>query len=486
MKRLLGTLLLLMVLLTPALSQAARPLTRPQILVWDHAAPTELRRALRAYADSAAQGDSQARLDAGEALQFLGNSYERDGLPDSALVAYRRAVALRGNRQERLAYVDLLLTRGTAEAVREARGAMVDELSQALGEPPSVLAHLHARNAWVLARDGQPDSALSAVTDGALPLAREPQWAKRFARIALDAGREDLAWRIALPAAVRSRGTDTVAMELLRRSATTGGPTMDAPGVVAREVAKRDTNDTRLRFALGARRVIVRTADRFPLTVTFVPALATSRPRVALLIAQPGDTLAAFDSLVVQMARGGIAVAILDPRGARGSVAASAPGTDAALGHERAWLERTARDARETLDALVRLKLVAPSRAMIGATGAVALAAARAAELDARFAAVMLVAPAPAPVDRGALRAALARSQARLFVQVAPEDVETMLFADRLAESLPIQQTRVADTGLGGRGAAIFRADPKAVGRVLSWWKDVPLRRPAPPPARPR
>ena len=96
---------------------------------------------------------------------------------------------------------------------------------------------------------------------------------------------------------------------------------------------------------------------------------------------------------------------------------------------------------------------------------------------------IVVVRARPAP---RALRASLARSQARLFVQVAPEDVETMLLADRLAESLPIQQTRVADTGQSGRSAAIFRADPKAVGRLLSWWKDVPLRRPATPPARPR
>ncbi len=486
MKRVLRTLVVLIPLLLPAQVHAARPLTRPQILLWDNGTPLELRRALRAYADSAASGEPQARLDAGEALNFLGSSYERDGLPDSAIVHYRRAVALRGDRQERLAFADLLLARGTPESVREARGVIADELGQALGEPPLPLAHLYARHAWALARGGQPDSALAAVTDGALPLSREPQWGKRFAAIALDAARGDLAWRLALPVAVRSRGTDGAAMDLLRRSVTTGGPTMYAAGVVTREVARRDTNDTRLRYALGARRLIVRTLDRFPLTVTFVPAVGAARPRLALLIAQPSDTLAAFDSLAVQLARAGVAVAILDPRGARGSVAAAATGTDASLGRERAWLERTARDARETLDALVRLRLVDPARAMVGATGSVVFAAARAAELDPRFAAVLFIAPAPAAVDRGALRASLARSQARLFVQVAPEDVETMLFADRLAESLPIQQTRVADTGQAGRSAAIFRADPKAVGRVLSWWKDVPLRRPATPPARPR
>lgn len=486
MKRMAGGLFLLITVLMPVLAQAARPLTRPQILLWESAEPSGLRRALRLYADSAASGDPQARLDAGEALHLLGSSYERDGMADSALTAYRRAVALRGDRQERLALADLLLARGGAPLTREARGMISDELGQALGEPPHTLASLYARQAWALARVGQPDSALAAVTEMALPLAREPQWGKRFAGIALDAARADLAWRLALPVAVRARGTDPAAMELLRRAATTGGPTMDAPAVVAREVARRDTNDTRLRYALGARRMVVRTADRFPLSVTFVPAPGASRSRVALLIPQPSDTLAAFDSLTVQLARAGIAVAILDPRGARGSVAAAAPGTDAALGHERAWLERTARDARETLDALVRLRLVDPARALVGATGSVALAAARAAEQDPRFAAVLLIAPAPAAVDRGSLRASLLRSQARLFIQVAPEEVEAIVFADRLAELLPIQQTRVADTGQAGRSAAIFRADPKAVGRVLSWWKDVPLRRPATPPARSR
>ncbi len=239
MRRVVHTLVVLFSLLLPAQAHAARPLTRPQILLWDNGTPAELRRALRAYADSAASGEPQARLDAGEALNFLGSSYERDGLPDSAIVHYRRAVALRGDRQERLAFTDLLLARGTPESVREARGVIADELGQALGEPPLTLAHLYARHAWALARGGQPDSALAAVTDGALPLSREPQWGKRFAAIALDAARGDLAWRLALPVAVRSRGTDGAAMDLLRRSATTGGPTMYAAGVVTREVARR-------------------------------------------------------------------------------------------------------------------------------------------------------------------------------------------------------------------------------------------------------
>ncbi|MEO5989357.1 MAG: hypothetical protein ABIU54_14935, partial [Candidatus Eisenbacteria bacterium] len=358
-----------------------------------------------------------------------------------------------------------------------------DDLSQAAGESPIGAAQLFGRLAWAQGLSGQADSAVAIIVEGAAPLIRDPLWAKRFAGIAIAAGQQDLAWRIALPMAVRARGTDPVAMELLRRSAATGGPRMDPVGMVAREVAKRDSSEMRLRTALGARKLVVRTADGFPLAVTFVPARSPARPRVLLCLAQPSDTLAVFDSLAIQLARQGIAMAIVDPRGSRGSVAATAFGTDVWHGRERALLDRTARDASEALTALVRLRLVAPGPAWVGATGTLALAAVQATARDTRFAAVLLITPAPAAVDRGTLRATLEKSAVPVFIQVAPEEIEATMFADRLAASLPMKQSRVADTNQQGRGAAIFRADPKAVGRLLMWCKGVPPRtatRPSP------
>lgn len=467
---------------TPA--RAARPLTRPQVLLWDASSPMVLRRSLRAFADSAASGGTSDRLDAGEAFALLGSAYEREGQLDSAVACYRRAVGVRGDRPERLSLAEQLLARGTPDAIAEARHTIAADLQQAASETPAGAAQWFGRLAWAQAQSGQADSALALILDAAAPLGREPQWAKRFAAIAIAAGRQDLAWRMALPVAVRSRGTDASAMDLLRRSAATGGPSMNASGVVAREVARRDSNDTRLRMALGARKLLVRTADGFPLSVTFVPARSANRPRVVVLLAPASDTLAAFDSLAVQLARQGVAVAIVDPRGARGSVAAAASGTDAWLGRENAFLERTARDACETLAALVRLRLVDSRNAAVGATGTLAFAAAQAAAREPRFTALLLVAPAPAAVDRGLLRASLLASAVPLFLQVAPEELEASLFADRLAASLPMRQCRVADTNQRGHGAAIFRADRQAVGRLLMWWKDVPLRPATRPAAR--
>lgn len=477
--------LMLGMLADPCPAQAARPLTRPQILIWDASSPTDLRRSLRAFGDSAASGDSHGRLDAGEALTFLAGSYQREGHLDSALVSFRRAVALRGDRPERLSLADLLLGRGTPAAVAEARHALADDLQQAAGESPMGAAQLFGRLAWAQAQTGQADSAVALISEWAAPLARDPLWAKRFASIAIDAGQQELAWRMALPVAVRARGTDPGAMDLLRRSATQGGSRMDPSGVVAREVAKRDSSMTLLRNALGARKLVVRTKDGFPLAVTFLPPRSAVRPRVVVLLAQASDTLAVFDSLAVQLARQGVAVAIVDPRGTRESVAAPTWGMDTWHGRESAFLDRTARDATETLDALIRLKLADPRRALLGATGTLAFSAAQAAARDPRFAAVMLITPAPAAVDRGALRASFQKSAVPLFIQVAPEDVEAMLLADRLAGSLPLKQTRVADTNQSGRSAALFRADRKAVERLLTWWKDVPLR-PATRPSRRR
>ncbi|MEO7867038.1 MAG: hypothetical protein ABIU54_05290, partial [Candidatus Eisenbacteria bacterium] len=99
--------LTLTLLVTPSPVSAARPLTRPQVLLWDASGTIELRRSLRAFADSAAAGDPHDRLDAGEALTFLGSSYEREGSLDSAAACFRRAVAIRGDRPERLSLADL-------------------------------------------------------------------------------------------------------------------------------------------------------------------------------------------------------------------------------------------------------------------------------------------------------------------------------------------------------------------------------------------
>lgn len=485
MKR-LAWMLLMMIGLTPARSDAARPLTRPQVLLWEASTTAELRGQLRAFADSAMRGDAQARLDAGEALYFLAQSYDRDAQPDSAIDVYRRAVASRGDRAERLGLVDLLLARRGPEAAAEVRRLLADDLQQVGTESAWSAANLYARLAWVQSVAAQPESAATWITEWTGPLTRDAAWAKRLADIAAQANRPDLVWRLALPIAVRSHGLDPQAMRLLSGAAHAGATTMDAAAVVARESARRDSVSVHWRRAVGARSLTVRAADGFPLAVTFFPARAASRPRVALLIAQPSDTLALFDSLAVQLSRAGVAVAILDPRGSRGSVAASAPGPDVWTGQEARFLERTARDAKDALTALVNLRLVDARRALIGATGSLALAAAEMGCADPRVAGVLLITPAPAGVDRGRLRASLRASALPLFLQVAPEDVEATLLADRLAEWLPMKQTRVADTRQAGRSAAVFRGDAKAVGRLLTWWQDAPPRPPATPPSRRR
>ncbi len=476
-------LLMLALLAMPSPAKGDRPLTRPQILLLEASSPQDLRRSLRAFADSAAGGDASVRIEAGEAALLLGNSYAREASLDSAVSCYRRAVALRGDRRERMALVDLLLTRGTPAAIAEARHTIHDDVEQAGGEPDFVAAQILSRLAWAQGLAGNADSAVAVVEEWLGLLSQDAAWAKRFALIAAEANRPDLVWRLALPVAVRSRGFDANAMRFLNGSADTGGPRMDEVDVVKKEVAKREVRQARLRGAMGARALTITSRDGFPLSVTFLPGLGASRPRVAVFIAQPSDTLALFDSLATQLSRQGIAVAILDPRGTRGSVSSTVPGMDVWANREHLFLTRTATDARETLDALVRGTLVDPRGALLGSTGDMALAAAQAVALDSRFTALLLVAPTPAPVERGTLRASLEKSAVPVFIQSAPEELEAGLFADRLAAALPMRQTRVADTGQAGYGAAVFRADPKAVGRLLSWWKALPTRRPATPPS---
>src|SRR5437016_2126440 len=82
----------------------AAPVSVDQILM-QAPSPSDLRaRQLR----NAIQAAARRPADAGESFYYRGLSFERDGLADSAIACYRRALALRGADEERLALVDVL------------------------------------------------------------------------------------------------------------------------------------------------------------------------------------------------------------------------------------------------------------------------------------------------------------------------------------------------------------------------------------------
>jgi hypothetical protein len=79
-------------------------------------------------------------------------------------------------------------------------------------------------------------------------------------------------------------------------------------------------------------------------------------------------------------------------------------------------------------------------------------------------------------VEVAEYRARLRALKTRTYVQVSPEEPAALEFGDLLARDTPPGQVRVADSGLAGRGAAIFRGDRKVAERLLAWLEE---KRPA-------
>ncbi|MEQ1831729.1 MAG: hypothetical protein ABL977_01655, partial [Candidatus Eisenbacteria bacterium] len=88
--------------------------------------------------------------------------------------------------------------------------------------------------------------------------------------------------------------------------------------------------------------------------------------------------------------------------------------------------------------------------------------------------ALVLIAPKLPLVEIAEFRAQLRATKLRTFVQIGPEEPEALELSDLLAKDTLPGQVRVADSGRPGRGAAIFRAEPKVSQRLLDWLVEKP------------
>ena len=64
----------------------------------------------------------------------------------------------------------------------------------------------------------------------------------------------------------------------------------------------------------------------------------------------------------------------------------------------------------------------------------------------------------------------------RVFIQVSPEEPDALELADLVSRFTNSGQVRVADSGLAGRGPAIFRAEPRVAQRLLAWLEEKPAK----------
>lgn len=475
--------LLAAALLAAPAAAAPPPSVKDLLYEGDH--PAHLRARLLARADSA--GDRP--LVAGEAWYWAGASWARSGLADSALAAFARARALRGNPEETLAAVDVLIARGRPADLDSAAALMAPLAAQPAGGLTDEVA---LRDTWVRARLGDTNGLAALLDLGTSPLfrahaavANRPLWAGRFAPLALAAGDREAAWRLASPLAVATRGLDPGIVRIARDASIGRSIGTDWDGWIRTACVRADTTELPALLGLGARPLAVTAEDGAKLHAWFVPGPAGAAIAVVTSPAD-GAAAAACDSLVAHLRRAGLAVALLEPRGVRRSASPSAPAALLRAGDEEAAQRRLARDLGHALTAAGRAARVAAPRGVAVGVGADALAAALAAAGDRRFRALLLAGPEIAPVDRGWLRATIAASGVPAYIETGPENVLENLAVDRIVERLEPGSFRVADSGGRGSGAALFRAGPAEGARFAAWVSGALKRPRATPPARPR
>jgi pimeloyl-ACP methyl ester carboxylesterase len=199
------------------------------------------------------------------------------------------------------------------------------------------------------------------------------------------------------------------------------------------------------------------------------------------------DSLAGWDSLATALRGAGWAVLMMDVRGTGWSVGAPCPLPEAWEGREDEMSLAVAGDVHEGLRALALVTPVDTTRYVVLATGTATVPAALAAERDRRVEALVLLSPAVSPVERGWLRALLARTQVPLFLSQASEDYLQFELFDAWYQAGNRAASRIADARGPDHGAWPFRLDHTAAPRLIQWLSvKKPARAKSAPPRPPR
>ncbi len=449
--------------------------------------PEELRDRLRQRADSL-RGDREA---AGEAWSFAGQSYEHSAAADSAIACYRRAGDLRGRHEDVLRLADALLRRRAAGDVAEARGALAAGRFRASAEETGMVPLYDARLAWGDFLAGHADSAALAFAPLETRLEAMPEWRYRVGLATLEAGNPRKAFTLFEPLAIASRAEDR---EVMKHIGTISDQTRQATRIqeaIDRGIKRRDRADGIVIEGLGGKGVRFAAHDRFPLGGVLVPAAGSrsARPRTAVVLVAPGDSIVLYDSLATALRGAGLATVLLDVRGSGWSVGEACALPDTWRGREERLQRLVARDVTTAARSLAESMPVDTTRIVLVAVGSTAPIAAEAANLDPRIQALVLVSPAVAPVELGPMRARLARAGLPAFFQLGADDFPYWEENEVLLHAGDERASRFVDVKTMPGGAAAFRRDPKAGARLAEWIRTAlakPRKAGAAPRSRPR
>jgi dienelactone hydrolase len=338
------------------------------------------------------------------------------------------------------------------------------------------------RLGWAHFLAGRTDTAATLLAQVRATLGREPEWRYRIGRVALELKEVRAGVEALVPNAVVARGSDKEVMDLLARAGRDAGRQGQIVNDVGKQIRLRELAERAMLAEWGATRGTFPARDGFLLGGVVVPAMrGGARPRSAVIVMAPEDSLPLYDSLAVSLARRGMAVMLLDPRGSGWSVGPSCPTPEAWAGDEHAMQKRVASDVRLALRALAQATRADTSRYLVVGAGTASAIAVEAAALDRRVAALLLVSPTPALVDEAEMLGRLERLQLPMFVQQAPEDPFSVnALSDALYQAGNRPASRVVDATSSGRGAAQFRNDPELVPRFVTWLGSALPSRPTP------
>jgi dienelactone hydrolase len=455
----------------------------PVLEVSDDAAG--LRARLIVHADSVAAADSAS---AAQAMAYVGLSFAREGRADNAVSCYERALVLHGvsrHRMDLAGALTLRLAPGDAQRARD----VLRPIQPFTPELPEVSdAEPQGLFAWSLYLSGKPDSAAALFAPVESWLSVHMEWRYRMACVALERSEWTRAMELLTPVAVSSRGSDRDVMDMMTLAAQKLNAGVRLAPLMTQMIGQRDLIERELLTQWRARRLRFTGSDGFPLGGVLLTPPRVVRPRAAVVLVAPGDTLAVYDTLAVGLRRMGLAVLLLETRGSGRSVATRCPSHDSWRGREAEMQSLVADDVRAAATALVREAKVDTARYLLVGVGATAPIAVQAAQRDRRAQVLMLVSPAPSPVDRGAMHAALAKLRRPVYFQTVGDDISTWKLIDVLYRACDPRTSRVSESEKWGSYATLFRYDPKILARFKQWLSESwpPPGRPATPPSRPR
>ncbi len=481
-------LLLLAARLPSAALAAGIPPPPGLLAMWEGRDGASVRAALRRCAAEGEQTGATAtqRLEAGEAAWWLGVQDARAGRPDSARAQWRRAMSLRGDFDEGFALIDALFRSGRPAEITEAYGHAAVLAQQAQLELPRRAPEAHARLAWARHLRGNSDSALAGFREWCDPLRPRPQWTRRCALIELAGGDTAAAWRSLATVSARTRQRDAEVETLLVRAQHALRYSDERRRITVAMVRDPiEAGEQGFLASLGARIETLPARDGFAVRWITVPAASGVARRPPLLfVLSPTDALAAADTLAAALSAAGHPVVLLAPRGSYGALGPGVLGPEAWFGRESELHPLVAADAAAVMDLLAKRGDAPGGTWIVGAAGdmaPVALALARARGTRAKYGsgvqAMLLVAPRLPVVEVAEFRSRLRAAHTRTFIQISPEEPDALELADLIARATEPGQVRVADSGLHGRGAAIFRGEPIVARRLVAWLAEKPAAR---------